>query len=521
MIAGVRKISVLSLLFLFLFCLFLVSCSNFSLSEELGLASLNSTLSIIPVSATIAVNDSLTFSAAGGAPPYVFSIVSGPGSVDSETGFYTAPAVPGTAQIAVQDVVGVIRSVSVLIADPTLNPLSLIPSAVTISTNDVYFFVSLGGIPPYTYTVTAGSGSINPATGEFHAPGIASSSTIEVKDAADFTDSADITILEGLVIIPQTVSVPANNNVAFSASGGTAPYSFVMESGTGSIDSGGFYTASGSTGTDEVRVTDNFGNSRIATVTITAPQPLNISPSSFIILTGDNFSFSATGGTPSYTYGMVSGSGSITPVGDYTASGVPGIDVLRVTDSLGLTADAIVRVVNIGPLTISPLIITVEQDDSFTFSSFGGTPQYSYSVITGSGFVNSSTGEYTAPITLGTETVRVTDASLSTSDATINVAPAAPTNLNADGTDPDPKLIELSWTDNATGEEGFKIERKLSGGVYTEIAIVGANVEFYADADPGDPLSPNVPYSYRIRAFILAGPVYSGYSNDDFDIPNS
>ncbi|MCK5736013.1 MAG: hypothetical protein KAH21_06015, partial [Spirochaetaceae bacterium] len=290
----VRKFSVLFLLILFLFSLFLVSCGNFSLSEELGLASLNSTLSIIPVFATIAVNDSLTFSAAGGTPPYVFSIASGPGSIDSETGSYTAPAAPETAQIAVQDFEGVIRSVSVLIADPTLNPLSLIPSAVTLSTNDVYFFVSLGGIPPYTYKVTAGRGSIDPVTGKFNALGTAGSSTIEVKDAADYTDSADVTIREGLVIIPQTVSVPANNNVAFSASGGTAPFSFIMESGTGSIDTGGFYTASGSTGIDKVRVTDNSGNSRIATVTITAPQPLNIFPSSFIILTDDNFSFSAT-----------------------------------------------------------------------------------------------------------------------------------------------------------------------------------------------------------------------------------
>ena len=128
-----------------------------------------------------------------------------------------------------------------------------------------------------------------------------------------------------------------------------------------------------------------------------------------------------------------------------------------------------------------------------------------------------ATGRYTAPTAIGTETVRVTDSALNTADATVNVAPAAPTNLVADGTVPGPQDIGLSWTDNATGEDGFSIERKQSGGAYSEITTVGPNVTSHTDGG----LSPNVPYSYRVRAFVNPGPVYSGYSNDDFDIPNS
>ncbi len=75
----------------------------------------------------------------------------------------------------------------------------------------------------------------------------------------------------------------------------------------------------------------------------------------------------------------------------------------------------------------------------------------------------------------------------------------------------------LTWTDNATGEDGFSIERKVSGGAYGEITTVGPNVTSFLDTG----LTPNTPYSYRVRAYKLPGPVYSGYSNDDFDIPNS
>jgi hypothetical protein len=63
----------------------------------------------------------------------------------------------------------------------------------------------------------------------------------------------------------------------------------------------------------------------------------------------------------------------------------------------------------------------------------------------------------------------------------------------------------LNWIDNATNEDGFKIER-MSTSTFSEIASVGANVTAYND--PG--LVPGI-YTYRVRAFNLAG--FSGYSN--------
>jgi hypothetical protein len=58
----------------------------------------------------------------------------------------------------------------------------------------------------------------------------------------------------------------------------------------------------------------------------------------------------------------------------------------------------------------------------------------------------------------------------------------------------------LSWQDNSTNENGFKIERGV-GGNYAEIASVGPNVKSYTDTG----LLAGATYCYRIRAFNAYG----------------
>jgi len=80
-----------------------------------------------------------------------------------------------------------------------------------------------------------------------------------------------------------------------------------------------------------------------------------------------------------------------------------------------------------------------------------------------------------------------------------------PSNLSAQlqGTD-----IILAWTDNSTGESGFKIERKESGGEFAEIASVNANQTSYTDSG----VTAGKKYSYRVRSFNAL--VYSAYSDE-------
>ncbi|MDI6791578.1 MAG: fibronectin type III domain-containing protein [bacterium] len=86
-------------------------------------------------------------------------------------------------------------------------------------------------------------------------------------------------------------------------------------------------------------------------------------------------------------------------------------------------------------------------------------------------------------------------------------SPDPPTDLAADivsGSE-----VDLNWSDNSDNETGFKIERSISGGPYSEIRVVSANVTGYRDSG----LSPCIySYSYRVKAYNEVAA--SNYSNE-------
>ena len=88
---------------------------------------------------------------------------------------------------------------------------------------------------------------------------------------------------------------------------------------------------------------------------------------------------------------------------------------------------------------------------------------------------------------------------------TVPSPPAAPSNLTA--TAVSRQRINLSWTDHATDELGFKVERSTNGKPFKPIATVGANVTTYSNTG----LDPGKKYSYRVRAYNAVGD--SPYSN--------
>jgi subtilisin family serine protease len=87
--------------------------------------------------------------------------------------------------------------------------------------------------------------------------------------------------------------------------------------------------------------------------------------------------------------------------------------------------------------------------------------------------------------------------------ATTEPLPGAPTNLAA--TAVSSSRIDLTWTDNATSEAGFKIERSADGVNFSQIATRGANATTYSNTG----LAAGILYSYRVRA-------YSGADHTDF-----
>ncbi|HYH08865.1 MAG TPA: metallophosphoesterase [Thermoanaerobaculia bacterium] len=85
--------------------------------------------------------------------------------------------------------------------------------------------------------------------------------------------------------------------------------------------------------------------------------------------------------------------------------------------------------------------------------------------------------------------------------------PAAPSNLTA--TAASTTRIDLAWTDNATNESGYRVQR-CSGASCTsfvEIAQLGAGVASYAD----NTASANTLYRYRVAAYNATGA--SAFSN--------
>ncbi len=88
---------------------------------------------------------------------------------------------------------------------------------------------------------------------------------------------------------------------------------------------------------------------------------------------------------------------------------------------------------------------------------------------------------------------------------TVTTPPAAPSGLSASANGAD--AINLTWTDNASDETGFAIERSTDNINFAEIASVGANVTSLVD----NGLSAETTYFYRVEANNGAGA--SGYSN--------
>jgi titin len=106
---------------------------------------------------------------------------------------------------------------------------------------------------------------------------------------------------------------------------------------------------------------------------------------------------------------------------------------------------------------------------------------------------------YTPPVRMTTETG-------SGSGGGGAALPAAPSGLSAVAASS--SQITLSWTDNATNETGFVIERRSGSAVFAQVATVGAGVTTWADSG----LTAATAYTYRVRATNAAGS--SAFANE-------
>jgi hypothetical protein len=182
-----------------------------------------------------------------------------------------------------------------------------------------------------------------------------------------------------LVIVPNSISIAPSGSYQFTAEGGTAPYTFKMyDGGGGVIEGSGVYTAPSTTGNAELEVIDannlvsyaSIVISGSSTTTTTTSTALSITAGSAVTLTeGQEYSFSATGGSGIYNFSLRSGLGSITTAGLYTApSSSTGTAEIAVADTAGSIYYTNITITT--PVSYTPVMVYEYEASSnnFTYS---------------------------------------------------------------------------------------------------------------------------------------------------------
>jgi hypothetical protein len=96
----------------------------------------------------------------------------------------------------------------------------------------------------------------------------------------------------------------------------------------------------------------------------------------------------------------------------------------------------------------------------------------------------------------------------STGTDTTAAVPAAPSNLTAKAISAG--WIRLNWTDRATNESGFEIQRSDDNAKFATVGTVGANTTVFNNTG----LQRTHTYYYRVRAFSKTSTTtYSSYSS--------
>ena len=304
---------------------------------------------------------------------------------------------------------------AMVVADPLT--ISGTPPRGVAGSSYSFAFAAAGGTSPYAFKLVqgdlpfgldlSGTGTIS---GTPYVSGTTDGLIVRVTDANGTTrDTApfSISIADQLAV----ASIPARAatsgvaySSAFTAAGGTAPYSFALVAGSlppglslassGAVS--GTPTSLGVYGPFSVRLVDAEGRIATADATIEVSSPLSISGSPQAGTVGSEYaaSYAAAGGTGPYAFDVLSGvlppglsldaAGRIS--GTPTQAGSYGGIVVRVTDAAGRTAQTTSSIVVGAPLRIAGTPSasgTVGQSYSASFGASGGTGPYTFTLASG------------------------------------------------------------------------------------------------------------------------------------------
>lgn len=344
--------------------LLLAGCGDISLNqllenEEPGEFSISPTNAHVPASGT------LDISGQGGFKPYTYVNKGTVGSIDPDTGVFTAPnSVSGdydTTDIEVTESFGRTASTTVRV----FAPISISPIAKTVGETDTVSFSVSGGVPDYDFYVnenlegnSSGSWSyVFPTEGSY---------VVEVIDTFGNTATAVVTVIGGLAIdLEQNWVVTGtgpNSSTNLTALNAVSPHIFsIVDPQTGDPNVDGylvnerqdvatFYAPLTETVVTIELVDDNVDTVSVEIHVVSAPPAPLAVPTSMTVLVNQEVQLTATGGIEPHTFWLV-GEGSLSPhpVQEYRirylAPSSPTTAYVWVQDALGRQAKTTINVV--------------------------------------------------------------------------------------------------------------------------------------------------------------------------------
>jgi PKD repeat protein len=381
---------------------------------------------------------SATVTPAGGTAPYTYSW----NTIPVQTAATATGLAAGSYSVTVTDNNGCTATTNVSIIQPTALTISISQTNVNCFGNSTATATATpsGGAAPYTYSWNTVPVQTTPT-----ATGLAANSYIvTVTDNNGCISTAGVTITQPAA--PLTVTTTQVNERCFGGltgsatatpAGGTAPYSYswntvpVQTTAMAINLSAVSYT---------VTITDSKGCVSTANVIITQPAaPLTVTTTQVDVLCFGGLTGSATatpaGGTGPYTYAW-----NTIPV-QTTATATTltaGNHTVTVTDANNCTASAIVTITQpVAPVTITMSQINADcsgnSTGTATATPAGGTGPYTYAWYSDAA-LTIPIGQTTATATglaAGTYWVRVTDASLCTSSASVTLTQPAAVAITA------------------------------------------------------------------------------------------
>ena len=396
--------------------------------------------------------NSLAITVNGGIGPYTFSVVGTlPNGLTLNTtnGAITGtPTVAGSFNIQVKDSNGVAATSPcpfTIASAPVLTCPAVNSGAVGAAFNSPAMSVS-GGTQPFTFSVATGtlpSGlTLNTTNGAITGtPTAAGTFTIQLKDANGVTavTTCAFTIGNALALACPAVSSgevgAAFNSPNMMVSGGTAPYTFSVATGTLpngltlNTTNGAITGTPTAPGTFTIQVKDSNGT--VATTTCSFTIAMGVTLSCPAVTSGEvgvafnSPALSPGGGTSPYTFSVVNGTlpnGLTLNTSNGAITGTPtvgGSFSIQVKDANGVVATTTCQFTIANGVTLScPAASSGEVGVAFNspaLSPSGGTSPYTFSIVNGTlpnGLtLNTTNGAITGtPTTAGSFSIQVKDA---------------------------------------------------------------------------------------------------------------